>query len=221
MEVVYIDNHLFVATKPAGLTTQPNEKHSDNFLDRAKQWIKCKYNKPGKVFLEPIHRLDKSVSGIVLFARTSKALGRLQEFMRQRQITKTYLALIEGSLPCQQGSIENYLAHGSHRAFIVSPSDSRGKHAYLNYRVLKSKNNISLVEITLETGRYHQIRILLSEIGCPVLGDHKYKSRLTWVQGIALDHAKMTLKHPVTSCELIFKSRKNPSIFEFIRNYFD
>src|SRR2546425_95475 len=108
MEVIYVDNHLLVAVKPAGLSTQPHETDPDNFLDLAKKWVKSQYNKPGNVFLEPIHRLDKPVSGIVLFARTSKALSRLQASMREKEITKTYIALVEGNLPSEQGILEHF-----------------------------------------------------------------------------------------------------------------
>ncbi len=161
------------------------------------------------MFLEPIHRLDKPVSGIVLFARTSKALSRLQAQMRDKKISKTYLALVEGTLPSFEGTLEHYLIHGSHRASVVSSSNPEGKGAILHYRVVQSDDKTSLVEIFLETGRYHQIRAQLSAIGCPVVGDSKYGSTLHWHgSAIALHHSKMILRHPVTSEEIILENNK-------------
>jgi len=209
MEVIYLDNHLLAAIKPAGLATQPHEKDSDHFLGRAKKWIKAKYAKPGNVFLEPVHRLDKPVGGIVLFARTSKALSRLQAQMREKEIEKTYLALIEGKLPSEQGTLEHFLLHASHRACIVSSQHPEGKLARLHYRVVHSDPTTTLIEISLETGRYHQIRAQLSAIKCPVVGDRKYGSQLPWEEdAIALHHLKMVLKHPVTLQELILENNK-------------
>jgi 23S rRNA pseudouridine1911/1915/1917 synthase len=209
MEVIFVDNHLLAAVKPAGLATQPAEKEDDHFLGLAKQWIKSKYNKPGNVFLEPIHRLDKPVSGIVLFARTSKALSRLQAQMREQEIQKMYVALVEGALPEGHGTLTHYLTHGSHRACVVSEKHADGKRAILHYRVLQSDGKTSLVEITLETGRYHQIRAQLSAIGCPVVGDRKYGSELPWKEdAIALHHFKMQLKHPVIGNDLILENDK-------------
>jgi 23S rRNA pseudouridine1911/1915/1917 synthase len=209
MEVIYLDNHLLAAIKPAGLATQPHEKDSDHFLGRAKKWIKAKYDKPGNVFLEPVHRLDKPVGGIVLFARTTKALSRLQAQMREKEIEKTYLALIEGKPPSEQGTLEHFLLHASHRACIVSSQHPEGKWACLHYRVVQSHPTTTLIEISLETGRYHQIRAQLSAIKCPVVGDRKYGSKLLWEEdAIALQHLKMVLKHPVTLQELILENNK-------------
>ena len=182
---VFVDNHLLVVDKPAGIPTQPD------LVDLAKNWLKEKYHKPGNVFLEPIHRLDKPVSGLVLFARTSKALSRLQEMMRERKIIKTYHARIEGSPPDSQGTLKHTLVHDDFRARI----DPSGKEAILHYRLLHD----NLLEITLETGRYHQIRVQLAAIGCPIVGDKKYGAKTGYkADTIALSHVKMELTHPVT-----------------------
>jgi 23S rRNA pseudouridine1911/1915/1917 synthase len=207
MEVIYLDNHLFAAVKPSGLATQPHDEDPDHFLGHAKAYIKEKYDKPGNVFLEPVHRLDKPVSGIVLFARTSKALSRLQAKMRDRDISKTYLALVEGKPPAQEGTLEHFLLHASHQAVIASPHHPEAKRAVLRYRVVEIHEKTTLLEIALETGRYHQIRVQFSAIGCPIVGDCKYGSRLPWKDGsIALHHAKMVFKHPVTGQELILEN---------------
>ena len=139
--IVYCDNHLLVVDKPPGIATQPDLE------DVAKAWVKKKYHKPGKVFLEPIHRLDKSVGGLVLFARTSKALSRLQALMRERKISKTYHALVEGILPKKEATLTHFLVHGDYKAFV----DSQGKEAILHYHVLEEKNNTTRVSIDLAT----------------------------------------------------------------------
>lgn len=186
--ILYHDNHLLVVDKPADVATQPD------LAEMAKAWVKQKYHKPGAVFLHPVHRLDKPVSGLVLFARTSKALSRLQERMRERKIEKTYLAWVEGPLSPAEGRLVHYLEHGSFQAF-VSP---KGKEAILDYRVIEKKGGKILVEIQLVTGRYHQIRAQFSKIGSPILGDEKYGSCHSWSHGIALHHAKIHFTHPVT-----------------------
>jgi 23S rRNA pseudouridine1911/1915/1917 synthase len=196
-KIVYSDNHLLVVEKPAEMATQPD------LTELAKAFVKKKYNKPGSVFLHPVHRLDKAVSGLVLFARTSKALSRLQEMMRNRKIIKIYHALVDGDLPAKQGRLVHHLIHGSFRAEI----SKEGKESSLDYQVLKREKGATLLEINLITGRYHQIRAQLSAIGCPVLGDEKYGSKKTWKKGIALHHSEMRFEHPVTR-ELLVLKRK-------------
>ncbi len=186
--------------KPADLLTQPD------LAELAKEWVKEKFHKPGRVFLEPIHRLDRPVSGLVLFARTSKALSRLQQQMRDRQIEKIYHAWVEGKPPEKKGTVTHHLKHGSFKAEI-SPA---GKEAILDYEVIEHHQGTSHLRLRLHTGRYHQIRAQMAAIGCPVLGDTKYGSRRPWKsKGIALCAAKLTFHHPVTqkliSIEIKFK----------------
>ncbi len=203
MEVIYCDNHILVVVKPAGCASQPHLGSDENLTDQAKDWIKKKFNKPGAVFLEAIHRLDKPVSGLVLFARTSKALSRLQESMRERTIIRIYYALVEGVPDLLQGTLEHHLVHDEHIARVVSSIHKEGKLARLAYRVIKE----NMLEITLETGRYHQIRVQLAAEGFPVLGDEKYGSKKSWRKnGIALHHGKMSFIHPVTKEALSFTS---------------
>ena len=206
MKIIFCDNHLLIVSKPAGISTQPHEGESRNLLDQAKEWLKKEFCKPGNVFLEPVHRLDKPVSGLVLFARTSKALSRLQEMMRGHQIEKTYLAWVEGQLPEPEGTLEHYLLHDEHRARVVNSSHPQAKLARLHYRQVDKKSETTLVEVRLETGRYHQIRAQLSAIGCPILGDSKYGSASPWKKDqIALHHATLRLTHPVTKEVLHFE----------------
>jgi 23S rRNA pseudouridine1911/1915/1917 synthase len=200
--IIFCDNHILVVEKPAGMATQPD------LVDWAKSWVKEEFKKPGNVFLEPAHRLDKPVSGLVLFARTSKALSRLQAMMRERSIRKTYVALVEGKLS-QQGTLKHHLVHDEYRARI-SPE---GKEAVLHYRVLETKGNLNLVEVVLETGRYHQIRAQFSAIKCPIIGDEKYGSKKSFPSGIALHHLQLEFVHPVTKNSLKISSPKRLPIF--------
>jgi 23S rRNA pseudouridine1911/1915/1917 synthase len=206
VKVVFCDNHILVVAKPAGLATQSHPGALENLTELAKEWVKKQFDKPGQVFLEPIHRLDKHVSGLVLFARTSKALSRLQEKMRNHEIKKTYIAQIEGHPPESEGLLEHYLVHDEYRARIVDVSHKEAKLARLYYKVLERFEETSLVMIDLHTGRYHQIRIQFSELGCPILGDNKYGSCYPFkAPGIALHHGRLSFEHPVTKEPLLFE----------------
>lgn len=199
LEIIYEDNHLLAVNKPAGMLTQPSGTDQESVEALAKQWIKEKYQKPGQVFLEAVHRLDKPVSGVVLFARTSKALSRLNASMREKNTLKRYEAFVEGKLPSSEGTLEHYLVHDDYQASVVSKSNPQAKLARLHYRVLHVENHRSHVEVTLETGRYHQIRVQLAAIGSPIVGDKKYGSKIPWEkEGIALHHARLEIPHPIT-----------------------
>lgn len=207
LEVLYEDNHLLVVNKPAGMLTQPThlEQYSLEFV--CKEWIKAKYNKPGKVFLHAIHRLDKPVSGIVVFARTSKALSRLQASMREKEAKKTYFALVEKTPHPSEGTLEHYLIHDDYIATISSKGHPNAKQARLHYRVKEKRGPYILLEIELETGRYHQIRAQLAAIGCPIVGDVKYGSKKALpFKSIRLHHALMQIPHPITGELLTFKA---------------
>lgn len=199
MDVVYEDNHVFAAVKPAGVATQKHEGSDESFEEQAKLYLKKAYDKPGNVFLQPIHRLDKPVGGIVLFARTSKALSRLQEEMRTQQIGRVYLAEVEGIIPEKEGRLIHHLYHDDFYAKVVSKSHPEAKEARLSFKCLKisPELNRSLVEVELETGRYHQIRAQLSAYGYPICGDYKYGSKSGSGEEIALFHYKIQFLHPV------------------------
>jgi 23S rRNA pseudouridine1911/1915/1917 synthase len=191
MEVLYLDNHLLIADKPGGLLTQAEEKQP-SLQEELKRWLKQKFNKPGNVFLEPIHRLDRPVAGLVLFARTSKALGRLQAAMRGDLIRKWYRAEVENEPLAPAGTLDHFLVHGDHRALVV-PADYPGaKRARLHYRMIAPR----ILEIELQTGRYHQIRVQLAAIGCPIVGDAKYGAS-THLSAIALSHERCEFPHPI------------------------
>jgi len=205
LDILYEDNHLIAVNKPPCLLTQPTSLLDDSLLVRLKAFIKERDNKPGKVFLEPIHRLDKPVSGVVVLAKTSKALSRLMKSIRERQCKKIYLALVEGKLKKSSGTIEDYLVHDDFKARLVKKEESGAKQAILSYRLLKKNELFSLLEITLETGRYHQIRIQLSSLNCPIVGDRKYGSTISLEEGvIALHHYMFSIPHPIKEEEMTF-----------------
>lgn len=196
-QILYEDNHLLIVYKPAGILTQPSGTQQENMENICKQWIKETYHKPGQVFLEAVHRLDKPVSGIVVFARTSKALSRLNAAMRNQQFQKIYCALVEGCVDPQKGVLEHYLVHDDYQSRVVPAGTPQAKFCRLNYQVLQKTLLHSLVEIELETGRYHQIRAQLSALGYPIVGDSKYGAHEKYpFQTIALHHSKLNFPHP-------------------------
>ncbi len=193
LKLLLVDNHLLAVGKPKGLLTQPNQTGAPNLEDLAKAWVKNKYHKKGNVFLHPIHRLDKPVSGIVLFARTSKALSRLNAQMRERTLVKTYIAEVEGHLSETSGELRHSLLHASHHARV----DPTGKPAHLSFAVIEERPKTTLVLVTLHTGRYHQIRAQFAHIGHPILGDAKYGAAQSSPQ-IALHHSELVFEHPIS-----------------------
>ncbi len=205
--IVYQDNHLLVLDKPAGLLTQPSGTDQDSLEAQGKSWVKEVSNKPGNVYLHAVHRLDRPVSGLVLFARTSKALSRLQESLREKETAKTYLAIVEGALSSLEGKLSHYLVHEEHSTRVVSAQTAKSKLATLTYKVLATQQKTSIVEVQLETGRYHQIRAQFAAIGHPILGDLKYGSRLSFLPGaIALHHWRFQVKHPVSKELTLFEA---------------
>lgn len=202
-----MDNHLLVVKKKGDLLTQ-NAESGPSLEDLLKKELKNKLQKKGEVFLHCVHRIDKSVSGLVLFAKTSKALSRLNEQIREKKIVRKYLAVVEGVLEKKEDVLEHFLLRGDYQTKAVSSENSEAKKAVLQYRVLKEKNNFSLIEITLLTGRYHQIRAQFSSIGHPVYGDKKYNSKKD-LKEIALHGHFLEFCHPVTKETLSFEWLKN------------
>lgn len=204
LNILYEDNHLLVVDKPAGLLTQPSGTEEDSIEEQAKAFLAKKYEKKGAVYLHAVHRLDKPVSGIVLFAKSSKALSRLQEAIRDRKIRKVYVAEVAGSVPEDRGTLSHYLLHGDHQAEVCEEKTPGAKLAILFYQVLKRKEKTTLLEIDLETGRYHQIRAQMSAWGHPIVGDQKYQGPSS--SRVHLHHAKMEFYHPTTKELLSFTS---------------
>ncbi|MFA5689792.1 MAG: RNA pseudouridine synthase [Kiritimatiellales bacterium] len=216
--VLYHDNHLLAVNKPAGLLTQPSGTERTSLEDCAKAYIREVNNKSGNVFLHAVHRLDRVVSGVVLFACTGKALSRLNADMRARRFKKLYHAVVSGTPPEAAGSLFHYLLHGDFKAEVVGENHPGARECRLEYRVLQTGGGISLLEIQLHTGRYHQIRAQLAAAGCPVLADGKYGSPDKRSGGtIALHHRQLTVIHPVSK-ESIVIDAPYPLHFPAVKN---
>lgn len=197
-EVLYLDNHLLALNKPCGVPTQPGGASKESMEETARDLIRLTRGKPGNVFLHAVHRLDRVASGITLFSLTGKSLSRMNGLMRANGITRVYHAVITGELPEEQGRLEHFLRHSRFRSVLAEKAHPGAKKAVSRYRLLARKGELSLVEVELETGRYHQIRFQLSAAGCPILGDSLYGSDASYVSnGIALHHRRMEFIHPV------------------------
>lgn len=195
--ILYLDNHLLIVNKPKGMLTQPSPDKIESLETYAKEYIRQEFNKKAGIFLHTIHRLDKDVSGIVVFARSKKALSRLNASMREKAFTKIYVAKVEGNLKESKGTLKDYIAHLDYRAEIVKSNHPKAKLAILDYEVIDSTEDTSTLEIELKTGRYHQIRVQLANIGHPIIGDKKYGSNIKCSKGIVLHHKKIAFDHPV------------------------
>ncbi len=198
-EVVYEDNHLIAVNKASGVLVQPDEGGDEALEALVKQYIKEKYNKPGNVFCGVIHRIDRPVSGLVLFARTTKALQRMNEIFRERDVTKTYWALVKERPPEESGTLVHWLLKDREKnvvhAYTRQTKDSQV--AELSYRVI-GRHKYFLLEIDLYTGRPHQIRVQMAKVGCPIVGDIKYGYKEKTQDGrIYLHSRKMSFVHPV------------------------
>ena len=201
--VLYVDNHLLAVYKPSGLLVQGDRTGDACLLDMAKQWIKQHYHKPGKVFLAMVHRLDRPVAGVVLFARTSKAAGRLSRQFRDRTVDKRYLAVVQGIVKRGSGRLINHIERRGRLSRIVCTPTQESREARLRFRRLGQGDEKSLLQVILETGRRHQIRIQLAHMGHPILGDLRYgfKKPLPQKQ-IALLAQHLTLDHPTRGTRL-------------------
>lgn len=202
MTVLYEDNHIIAVNKTCNEIVQGDKTGDTPLSETVKAYIKAKYNKPGEVFLGVTHRLDRPTSGVVLFARTSKALTRLNEmFKSHEQIKKTYWAIVQGAPKMPEARLENWLVRNEklNKSFIAKPGAKDAKQAVFDYKTLVRGDNYSLLEIDLETGRHHQIRCQLAAIGCPVKGDLKYGAKRSNPDGgICLHARKIEFIHPVS-----------------------
>jgi 23S rRNA pseudouridine1911/1915/1917 synthase len=226
--VLFADNHLLAVNKPAGLLSQDSGTGLRNLEDWAREWVRVDKGKPGNVFLNAVHRIDRAVSGVVLFARTSKALSRLNEDVRKRNCRKIYHALVEGKPPQPAGELVHWLTHEHHRADVCREGDQGAQRAVLRYRIIRmegrppcrpgteqspslQRSDLTLLEIDLETGRYHQIRAQLSAIGCPIAGDEKYGAKTGPSEsGIALHHRRLEISHPTLREQVIIEAPYPP-----------
>ena len=204
LPILYEDNHLIAIDKPSGLPSQATPDGRKGAEDLIREFIEKRDNKPGKAFLHVVHRLDTVCSGILLLAKTSKALSRLSEAIREKTVHKRYLALIEGSFKPENERLVDYIQHGSNKAF----SSEEGKKAeLLILKALLLPTNTTLLFIELLTGRYHQIRFQLSQRGFPIVGDNKYGAKTFRKQGeICLHHTLLSFPHPTLKHTLTIQS---------------
>jgi 23S rRNA pseudouridine1911/1915/1917 synthase len=203
--VLYEDNHILIVNKRAGDITQGDKTGDKPLSDVVKEYVKDKYNKPGKVFIGTVHRLDRPTSGIVIFARTSKALERLNKMLRDKVIKKTYWAIVKNLPKKENDTLINFLKKDTkkNKSFVYKKEIEGSKKATLHYKTLKKLDNYSLLEIDLETGRHHQIRTQLSYIGSTIKGDLKYGFDRSNKDGsISLHARKINFIHPVSKNEI-------------------
>ena len=201
LQILFEDNHLIIVNKRAGDITQGDKTGDKPLSEVVKEYIKNKYNKPGDVFLGVVHRLDRPTSGVIIFARTSKSLERLNKMLRDKTIHKTYWAVVKNSPKKVKNTLVNYLKKNpkNNKSTAYSKEIQGSKKAILHYTVLKKLDNYSLIEIDLETGRHHQIRAQLAYVGSPIKGDLKYGFDRSNTDGSIHLHArKIKFTHPVS-----------------------
>ncbi len=222
--VLFEDNHLLIVNKAAGEIVQGDKTEDVPLSEKAKDYIKAKYNKPGAVYLGVAHRLDRPTSGALIFARTDKALSRLNEMLRNHQIQKIYWAVVEQIPKLNEATLKNFLKRNpeSNKSFVVSKNVAGAQEAILKYRHLASSDRYHLLEIELLTGRHHQIRAQLSHIGCVIKGDLKYGSKRNNPDASIHLHARqLSFVHPVSKAEMkIVAPVPNESLWQFFQNAF-
>ena len=202
INIIYEDNHLLVVEKPINVPVQEDSSKDLDFLTILKDFIKKRDNKPGNVYLGLIHRLDRPVGGIMVFAKTSKCASRLSEQVRNRTFKKTYYAVVEGKVEEKDTLVDKLLKDTKNNIVKV---DKNGKEAILDYELIEYKDDLSLVKINLKTGRSHQIRVQFSSRGHALYGDQKYNTNSKVGEQIALFSNSITFNHPITKQKLTFK----------------
>lgn len=200
INILYQDNHLLVVEKEVGILSQSDGSNTKDMLTILKDYLKKEYHKPGNVYLGLVHRLDKPVGGIMVFAKTSKAASRLSEQIRNHEFEKSYLAVVKGELS-SAGTYEDYLVKKDFHSYITDKD--HGKLARLKYNVIKKEKDRTLVKVELETGRYHQIRVQFASRNHPLLGDEKYGKKGKYP--IALYAYQLSFLHPISKERLVFK----------------
>lgn len=207
VKVIYEDNHLLVVEKPVNILSQGDDTNDKDMVNLLKNYVKEKYNKPGNVFIGLVHRLDRPVGGVMVFAKTSKAASRLSEQVRNKSFKKTYRAVIHGTMNKKEDTLKDYLYKNkkTNMVSVVNKNHKEAKNAELDYETLQSKNKFSLVQIDLKTGRPHQIRVQFASRKHPLFGDQRYGQDVNKVgQQIALWSYKIEITHPTTKEKMEF-----------------
>ena len=205
MEVIYEDNHIIVVNKAPGEIVQGDKTGDKPLLDTVKEWIKETHSKPGNVFLGVVHRLDRPVGGLVVFAKTSKALSRLNEMFRKGEVHKTYWALTRNRPPKESDLLTHFITtvEKNNKSYASLSPKSGAKESKLRYHLLAEGQSLNLIEVELLTGRKHQIRVQMSSIGCPIKGDLKYGDKRSNPDGsISLIARNIKFVHPVSGKEI-------------------
>lgn len=209
MQVVYEDNHIIIVSKRSGEIVQGDKTGDEPLSEIVKQYIKAKYQKPGNVFLGVVHRLDRPVSGLVVFAKTSKALSRLNNMFRDGEVHKTYWAIVKNTPPYDEGELVNWIVRNEkqNKSYAYDHEVKNSKKAILRYKLIGHTDRYSLLEIHLLTGRHHQIRCQLSKMGCPIKGDLKYGAQRSNPDGsISLLSHRVEFVHPVSKETIVVEA---------------
>lgn len=208
LKVIYEDNHIIVVEKIVNMPSQADKTGDEDMLSLIKAYLKEKYNKPGNVYLGLVHRLDRPVGGVMVFAKTSKAASRLSEEVRNKTFQKKYLVICNGKMEKEKDTLVDYLWKDEKKntSYVVKPTKKNAKQAILDYEVIKydKEQDLSVLKINLHTGRHHQIRVQLSSRMHAIYGDNKYHGRGAGT-GICLWAYKLTIVHPVTKEQMTFK----------------
>ena len=206
LNILYEDNHIIVVLKQQMLACCPDESGDENLLDGVKEYLKTTYNKPGNAYVGLVHRLDRPTGGVMVFAKTSKAASRLSEQMRSGGFEKKYLAVLCGVPSKKQATLENYLRKNSinNTVYVCTQTEEGAKFASLSYDIIGEERGLSLADITLHTGRTHQIRVQTAAVNCPVYGDMRYGGDKAVKGKLALWAYSLRFKHPVTGESLRF-----------------
>lgn len=205
MKVIYEDNHIIIVNKQSGEIVQGDKTGDRPLSDIVKQYIKEKYQKPGEVFLGVVHRLDRPVSGLVVFARTSKALTRLNKMFAEGEVHKTYWAIVKNTPKQPEGTLTHWLVRNEkqNKSYAYTTEKPNAKKAILKYKVIGRSDNYTLLEVNLMTGRHHQIRCQLAAMGCPIKGDLKYGAPRSNPDGsISLMSRHVEFTHPVSKLQI-------------------
>src|SRR5690625_3914252 len=209
IRIIYEDNHLLVVEKPVNMPVQEDRSRDKDVLSALKEMIKVRDNKPGNVFLALVHRLDRPVGGVMVFAKTSKAASRLSDIIRRNQLSRKYLAVVRGKPSAERKKLVHFLLKDRRRniVHVVQQNTKRAQKAMLEYETIETSDDLSLVAIKLHTGRPHQIRVQLSTVQLPVVGDQKYGIEKKPGQQIALWAYELSFPHPTTKDVLTFSAQ--------------